>query len=288
MVSRSIKEVHSWASSFLNEHNIQFSALEAELLICNLYSWDKSQFYLNLNQEMAAKEQEILTNYLVRRVTNEPLQYIIGSQDFYGREFQVNSSVLIPRPETELLVEALLNAVNSIWPPATILNVVDVGSGSGAIAITIALERNSWTVYGVDISNDALNVANANADRLGARINFYNGDLLQPLHERDIKVDIIVSNPPYIPKNDILSLMPEVKNFEPQLALDGGEDGLDFYREIINQSKQLLNRPGLIIFEVGINQANDISDLLIVAGAANVEFIKDYQGIDRIVKAIFK
>lgn len=284
----SIKEVHSWASSFLNEHNIQFSALEAELLIRNLYNWDKNQFYLNHNQEMAAKELNILKDNLQRRVTNEPLQYIIGTQDFYGREFNVNPSVLIPRPETELLVEALLNTANSIWAPATNLKVVDIGSGSGAIAITLALEQRTWTVYGVDISNDALNVAKANADRLGARINFYNGDLLQPLLERDIKVDIIVSNPPYIPKKDILTLMPEVRDFEPQLALDGGLDGLDFYREIINQSKQLLNRPGLIIFEVGINQANDISDLLIAAGGVNVEFIKDYQGIDRIVKALFK
>jgi len=288
MFSMPINEAHSWASSFLDKHNIEFPVLEAELLIRNLYGWDKSQFYLNINKELTINDFNTLKAWLERRAKREPLQYIIGNQDFYGRNFIVNSKVLIPRPETELLVESLLNTANSIWGEKANLKVVDIGTGSGAIAITLALEKTAWSVYGIDISNEALNVAKANADKLAAQINFYQGDLLQPLLAEDVKLDIIVSNPPYIPKKDILTLMPEVKDFEPALALDGGVDGLDFYREIIKQSKRILNKTGLIIFEVGINQAEEIADLLSIAGAKNVELVKDYQGIDRIVKGFFK
>lgn len=277
-----IKEAHQWASSLLKQHSIEHATLEAEVLIRSLYNWDRSKFFLHLHEQISMGNWEQLENWLNRRIQHEPLQYIVGNQEFYGRKFNVNPNVLIPRPETELLVETVLRESTQLSAEHPI-NIVDIGAGSGAIAVTLALEKEDWNVHAVDISEKALLKAIDNANDLQAKVTFHQGNILSPLIDKEVKVDIIVSNPPYIPKTDILTLMSEVKDYEPLLALDGGEDGLDFYREILNQSKQVLQKPGIIAFEIGINQSDEIAELFSISGADKIKVIPDFQGIPRIV-----
>lgn len=278
-----IKEALKRAFSLLQENNINHADFEAELLIRHLYNWDRSKLFINWHLAIDDEKFQQLNLLISRRINHEPLQYILGKQEFYGREFAVNSHVLIPRPETELLIEATIKEALEIWDRP--ITVVDIGTGSGAIAITLFLEQKKWHIHSVDISNEALTTAEENAKNLNAEVNFHHGSLLKPLIEQSIKVDIVISNPPYIPKADITDLMEEVKDHEPILALEGGEDGLDFYRQIIQQSKEVLNNPGLIAFEIGIHQAEDIKTMLIDSGAGNIKIRPDLQGIPRVITA---
>lgn len=277
-----IKEVYDKATLKLEQANIENARLNAEVLICNIYNWDRSKFYLNLFEEMQQGEIAQLDELITRRIKHEPLQYITGIQNFYGRDFKVNSDVLIPRPETELLIEELIKEVNSL-SKGTEITAVDIGTGSGAIAITLALENKNWKVYAVDISAEALQVAEKNAENLKANVVFLQGDLLTSLIDKDIYVDIIVSNPPYIPNKDIPQLMPEVRNYEPLIALNGGIDGLDFYRKLLIDSKKILKKSGIIVFEIGIGQDKEITILFEKHGAKKTKIIDDYQGIARVI-----
>ncbi|MFV9510391.1 peptide chain release factor N(5)-glutamine methyltransferase [Tepidibacillus sp. LV47] len=279
-----IKEALAWASSFLAKQHIDQGEIEAEVLLRSLFGWDRSQLFIHWHEPMPMSLFQQLEQWLERRINHEPLQYIIGSQEFYGRTFFVNSKVLIPRPETELLVEAIMKQAEKIWDDQPI-TVADIGTGSGVIAITLALERPNWRVYAIDISQDALQIAKRNAEKLGAKLDFHHGDLLEPFIRQNFKIDILVSNPPYIPSRDIQTLMPEVKDYEPLLALDGGKDGLAFYRKIIAQSSSVLKRPGLIGFEIGIDQEKAIQKLFKEAKADSIQVIPDFQGIPRIALA---
>ncbi len=279
-----IKEAQTRASSLLNKHHIQQAELEAEVMIRALYQWERSQFFLHLHEDIVIEKNVQLTNWIERRINHEPLQYIIGYQDFYGRTFHVNPNVLIPRPETEQLVESVLQEADILFGNQSI-TAIDVGTGSGAIAITVALERKAWKVHTVDISDKAVEVATVNAERLKADVIFHQGNLLQPFIDKHIKGHLIISNPPYIPTQDISGLMQEVRDYEPILALDGGEDGLDFYRRIIYQKKEVLHKPGLIAFEIGINQSEQIKNVFKASGASQTKIIADFQEIPRIVIA---
>ncbi|OEF99848.1 protein-(glutamine-N5) methyltransferase, release factor-specific [Vulcanibacillus modesticaldus] len=276
-----IKEAYSWASSFLEKNKIDNPSLEAEVMIRTLHNWDRSQFFLNLEIILSINKYQQLKEWLYRRIQHEPLQYIIGTQDFYGRTFRVTPNVLIPRPETELLIETVIKEANKLWGEKPI-TAVDIGTGSGAIAITLALEKEEWEVHTVDISKEAIKVASDNAAKLHANITFHHGDLLLPLIKKQIQVDLIISNPPYIPSQDILDLMPEVRDFEPTLALDGGIDGLNFYRQILKQSSSILKLPGIIAFEIGVNQSDMIKNLFYQSGAKEVKVLPDFQNIPRI------
>lgn len=286
MNTMTIKEAHQWASSFLRKHQIVHPDNDAELFIRALKNWNRSQFFLGMNQPLEEENRVKLEDWLHRRASHEPLQYIIGSQEFYGRTFKVNQHVLIPRPETELLIEALLKESAEFFSISS-LSVVDIGTGSGAIAITLALEKKDWSVNSVDISRDAIDVALENARLLKAKVNFHHGDKLHPLVEKQLFFDIIISNPPYIPSHDIFELMSEVKDYEPILALDGGENGLDFYKSIIMESKKVLKPKGMIAFEIGIHQSEEIRSLMFSHQASEVKVLKDYQGIPRIVIGFF-
>lgn len=285
-MKKTIKEAHQWAFSLLEKNQIEEAKREAEWMIMALYEWSRSQFFLHLQEQMPDQKMARLKEWINRRIQHEPLQYIIGQQDFYGRTFEVNPNVLIPRPETELLVEAVIKEADRIWPHQP-LTVADIGTGSGAIAITLALEKTNWKVYAVDISQQALQVADQNADQLAANVTFYQGNLIMPIIENKQMIDILVSNPPYIPQSEIEGLMPEVKDYEPTLALAGGKDGLDYYRQILEQSQQVLKRPGLIAFEIGIHQSKAIEQLCNQSGADQVRVIPDYQGIPRIITALY-
>jgi release factor glutamine methyltransferase len=231
-----------------------------------------------------------------RRAMGEPVQYITGETYFYGRPFLVNRHVLIPRPETELLVERILAISNKIWDPEQSLTIVDVGTGSGAIAISLALERSKWKVIATDISAPALQVASENArnHHVAASITFLESDLLHPregsfINESTValeKFDILVSNPPYIRSRDLPNLQREVRNYEPLEALDGGEEGLDLYQRLLEQLKQLEVWPRFIAFEVGLGQAQQVEKLLREAGRwSHYEIIQDLAGVERNVFA---
>jgi release factor glutamine methyltransferase len=240
-------------------------------------------------QEIVPEEiREPFMSDIRTHATGVPVQHLTGEESFYGRSFIVNRHVLIPRPETEELVVAVLETIKRFSRDRH-LHLVDVGTGSGAIAVTLALENPDLSVHAVDVSEEALATARQNAERLGARVDFYKGDFLTPWIENQWKADVIVSNPPYIPEEDLRKLDPLVKDHEPRLALDGGEDGLAAYRRLAAQLPQVLNCPGLAAFEVGIGQSRQVARLLQNAFGHDVEISikKDINGKERIVVAEF-
>ena len=230
---------------------------------------------VNAETLVSPKNIDKINKIVDERISGRPLWYCIGDTDFYGYTLNVDERVLIPRPETEILVE---NALKYIDKKSTVL---DLCTGSGAIAISIKKEKDA-KVFAVDISQDALSLAIVNAKKNDADITFIQSDMFANLEGE--KFDVIVSNPPYIKSEDIKTLQKEVKDFEPILALDGGQDGYDFYRRIANEVKTYLNDNGVLLLECGEGQAQDIKDMLV--GFKSVEIIKDYNQIDRIVKAV--
>jgi release factor glutamine methyltransferase len=278
-----IREAFSGASSFLRDRGVEDSRFIAELLLRHWLGWDRSRFYLRLNDPFPADKMEGWTQLLERKAAGEPAQYIIGEQEFYGLPFHVSPAVLIPRPETEILVEHILRWGDELWPTGR-PTFADVGTGSGAIPITVAAQRPSWRIHASDISLDALAVAEHNAIRneLEGSIAFVHGDLLEPYSSKQLRIDILVSNPPYIPSADIHLLQPEVRLYEPRSALDGGQDGLALYRRLLSQLADLPAAPRLIGFEVGMGQADNVKEMLVSLDHwDDVEVIRDLAGIDR-------
>ncbi len=212
-----------------------------------------------------------------RRAAGEPIAYILGHREFFGRDFQVTPAVLIPRPDTELLVECGLRAIRDVREP----HVLDLGTGSGIVAVTLALERPDARVRATDLSAEALDVARKNARDLGAKLLFSHGNWYDT-ELGSARFDLIVSNPPYIPEGDIPGLEPEVRDYDPQLALDGGADGLDVYREIAKVVRNPL-RPMRLVLEVGAGQASDVTDIFSAAGWRPLGRQKDLGGHDRAV-----
>ena len=231
---------------------------------------------LHINRELKEDEKNKVLSNLEERKRHRPLAYIIGNQEFYGRTFIVNESTLIPRPETELLIENIVNITNK----EKVETILDIGTGSGAIAITLALETKS-NITAVDVSKETLKVAIKNAENLSANVKFVLSDLFKNINN---KFDLIVSNPPYIKSSVMKTLEQEVKNYEPILALDGGNDGLYFYKEIINKAPNFLNNNGYLAFEIGYDQAQEVKELLKYK-FKDIQVIKDYNKNDRIIIA---
>jgi len=283
-----IREAFVKASSFLAAKGIEEPAFIAELLLRHVLGWERAEYLLRWNEPLPEALRDRWLDVLARKAAGEPAQYIIGEQAFYGLPFAVTPAVLIPRPETELLVEVLAAEGRRLWPDGA-PSLVDVGTGSGAIAVTLATLCPKWRIAASDISPAALGVARANAQRNGVaeRIAFHEGDLLGPFLARAGApaaqgggFDIVVSNPPYIPTLDIAGLQPEVRLHEPMSALDGGADGLDLYRRLVGQLPQLASMPRLVGFEVGIGQAQDVAAMLRELGYTT-RIVLDYAGIER-------
>lgn len=288
-----IREAFLEASSLLEAKGIQESRRIAELLLCHLLGWSRSTFYMQWEEVFPLDQWSIWQGMLARKMNGEPLQYIVGEQEFYGLPFSVGPAVLIPRPETELLVEAIIKEGRQLWPEGSASKAaVDVGTGSGAISVTLAVHCTEWAVHACDISAAALEVALANARRnqVEDRIAFHHGDLLEPLIAGGIHADILVSNPPYIESAVIETLAPEVRDHEPRTALDGGQDGLVFYRRILEQVQALPSPPpALIGFEVGMGQAESVSGLMRQCGYwEKIRIVPDLAGIDRHVIGVRK
>lgn len=285
---RSVREAFVEASSFLDGMRVMEPQRNAQLLLEHVLGLSGTSYYMALAEPFPADRRRALEEAINRKAQGVPAQYIIGEQEFYGRPFEVTPAVLIPRPETELLVEAVLKYGRELTPrPDGGLKVVDIGTGSGAIAITLALQSKGWDVLASDISPDALEVAARNAKKLGAQVEFRQGNLLEPF--AGTGPDILVSNPPYIPAEDIEELQPEVRDYEPRTALDGGPDGLNPYRIMMAQLSLLSAPPRLIAFELGMGQAGDVAELLRKAGYwEEIVTVPDLAGIDRHVLGIFR
>ncbi|MBT2661493.1 peptide chain release factor N(5)-glutamine methyltransferase [Bacillus sp. ISL-45] len=279
-----IFEALNWASSFLKEHNREEFA--GELLLRHYSGLSRTSMLMKMRDGL---DDEVWTEFqtaVKRHTAGEPIQYIIGSEEFYGRRFEVNEHVLIPRPETEELVYGTLQRLDRLFPESNQMDLVDVGTGSGAISVTLKLEKPELKVTAVDLSKDALEVARKNASELGAEIEFLHGDLLQPLILQGKKVDAVISNPPYIPVADLEWMSDIVTEHEPHMALFAGEDGLDLYRRFMEELPHILKEKALVGFEIGTGQGEAVRGLLEKTFPhAKVEIVFDINGKDRMVFA---
>jgi release factor glutamine methyltransferase len=277
-----IYEALHWASSFLREHERDENA--GELLLRDLLGMTRSSLLANLREELDSEVTARFQELVREHGEGRPVQYIIGSEEFYGRTFMVNEHVLIPRPETEELVLGALERMKELFGKEKALHVADVGTGTGAIAITLKLENPSLYVTATDISEGALAVAKRNSKTLSAEISFEKGDLLQPFLEKGQKFDVVISNPPYIPLSDKEDMSVVVTEHEPHSALFAGEDGLDLYRQFAKDLPLVLKERALVGFEVGAGQSKDVSHLLQEAFPnGSIETVYDINGKDRMV-----
>jgi len=266
------------------------SEREAEILLSYFLEMSRSEIYLNSDRVLKDIEKTQLEKKIQKRIKKIPLQYITKHQEFMGMDFLVEKGVLIPRPETEILVEEVIKKLKN-YKCSNNLKVVDLGTGTGIIAISIAKFIEGVIIYATDISKISLQIALKNAQKHECKdkIIFLQGDLFEPFIGRIEKnsLDGIISNPPYIDSYDFESLPPEIKDNEPKIALSGGIDGLDYYRKIIRKSSQYLKKNGFIALEVGLNQSKTVKELIIRENNfnQNIEIIKDYLGIERVVIA---
>ncbi len=269
------REAVEFGTKCLTDAGVPDAALDAWYLLQMVCRIERSYYYVHGEEDItqdAQKEYEIAVQ---KRAEHIPLQYIIGEQEFMGLRFKVNSNVLIPRQDTETLVEQVLKIVK----PG--MKVLDLCTGSGCVLISVLKNAPELTGMGSDISKTALLVAKENAKLHEVDAEWVRSDLFDNITEN---FDVIMANPPYIPTGEILSLMPEVRDFEPENALDGGADGLDFYRKIAGQVKDYLNPGGYVYMEIGYDQGEAVSELMRNAGFTEVEVIKDLARNDRVVK----
>lgn len=276
---KSINDILRYGESILEAVTPDYK-IDARLLLEEVLDCDRMYLLLNKTETMDDTNIERYQTLLTRRQEGEPLQYILGHQEFMGLDFKVRPGVLIPRSDTEPLVEAIIERFG------TRKHILDIGAGSGAIHIALLHYLKQATAIAVDISKDALAIARENAERLGVmeRLSYIESDVFEKIDE---SFDVIVSNPPYIPTAVIDGLQKELFH-EPKIALDGGLDGYDFYRRIIREASEYLNDNGLLAFEVGHDQSSTIRDLLLQAGYSDIEIIKDLSRIERVVIARYE
>lgn len=275
-----VKELIKQAESRLDDSNKDVNV--AKVLFYHLANKEPHELYLMYDEEVDKDLEKQFLMGMEEYYNGRPIQYIKGVETFFGRDFKVNENVLIPRYETEELVENILYRIDDYFSGYKNITLCDVGTGSGAIAISLALEEPKLKVYATDISDLALTVAKENANNLKADVEFLAGDMLQPLIEKNLKVDVFVSNPPYIPQEQEIEAV--VKDNEPHVALFGGNDGLYFYRKIFEGVNELLNERALLAFEMGFDQRGLMEEALQKYFPNDpYEIIKDINGKDRML-----
>ncbi|OOB77860.1 MAG: protein-(glutamine-N5) methyltransferase, release factor-specific [Epulopiscium sp. Nuni2H_MBin001] len=269
----------------LEEKHVSDANIDAKLLLMHVLDMDTMELLTGSKNLVGAEQINEYLNLVNQRGAKEPLQYITKQQEFMGLPFFVDKRVLIPRQDTELLVEAIINMSKTI----PIKKAIEVGVGSGCISIALAALVKDISVIGVDISQDALDVAleNAKANDVEDKIQFIQSDLFSSIEDVG-PVDLIVSNPPYISKTEIDTLMEEVREFEPRIALTDEGDGLKFYSSIAMEAKYYLREGGVLAFEIGHNQAEDVRNILIYEGYKNIELLQDYNSRDRVIIGIMR
>jgi len=273
-----------WAVSQLSEAGVDSPVLDAQLIVAHAVGCSRLDIIAHPERPVPDPRVVQRLRLLVGcRTARYPLAYVIGYKEFHGLDIIVTSWVLVPRPETEILVDECIQRLNGLPNP----RIADIGAGSGAISVAIASSLPRAEVYATEISTKAMQVAEANVEKhfLAGRVKLLQGDMLEPLVGLGIKFDAIVSNPPYIPSADIESLQPEIRDYEPRLALDGGPDGLDAYRRILPESRGLLNDAGFVAVEMGIGEAEAVKAIAIASGYREVEIIRDLAKIERVLVA---
>jgi release factor glutamine methyltransferase len=275
-----VLEILKVTESLLRDKNIENPRLNAELLLCDVLNEPRIKLYLDFEKPLSSNEIDEYRSKIKRRINREPLQYILGYTEFFGLRFNVTPDVLIPRPETEILVEKAVEMISSF----EMMNpkILEIGTGSGCIAISIANKVNCL-IDAIDISNDALNVAKSNAGlhKTTAKINFLNKNFLDYFKNFE-GYDIVISNPPYIPAGEMETVQDEIKNFEPRYALTDDNKGLSFYNHVFNLIKAD-NNPLKIFLEIGDGKRSTIEELMNKSEIENYIFYKDYHGIDRVL-----
>jgi release factor glutamine methyltransferase len=274
----------TWSENYLKEKGIESPRLTSELLLAGTLSCDRVYLYTHFDQPLTKEELERYKSGFLRRVNREPIQYILNRSEFYGRSFYVDTRVLIPRPETEHLIEAVIGQLKE--SPKRHHMVLDIGTGSGIIAITLTLEYSEISVTAIDNSKDALEVAAINANRYGIRerIRFIGIDVMdENLSLEPKSYDILVSNPPYIAAADWRQLPDEIRFFEPAKALTDRGDGYTYYRRIASLANSLLRENGAVIVEVGFGQSEEVETIFRNRGAKSIQKQKDYAGIVRVL-----
>lgn len=278
--AQTYKDVYEAGREKLEKAAVDEAALDARLLLEFVCGTDRNTLLAHGDREVSEKEYERYSDLIGRRASRVPLQHLTGRQEFMGLPFSVNEDVLVPRQDTEVLVEEVMKNLHDG------MRILDMCTGSGCILLSLLRYSNDCTGVGVDLSEKALAVAEENYERLrGERpemeVCFLAGDLFEPLDGG--KFDIIVSNPPYIETDEILNLMPEVREHEPVMALDGGKDGLVFYRRIARDAAAYLNGGGMLFFEIGCEQADSVIEIMERAGFREVQVVKDFAGLDRVI-----
>nr|WP_317356741.1 peptide chain release factor N(5)-glutamine methyltransferase [uncultured Tyzzerella sp.] len=274
-MSKKIKDILIKYKKILKENNFETYCLDVEVLLMNVTNFNKTNLYLNTEYILKDEQFEKFENFFNRRLKNEPIAYIIGKCEFMGIDFLLNKHTLIPRGDTEILVEKGIEIIKE----NNFKNVIDIGTGSGAIAISLAKYCNV-NVDALDINIEALNMAKKNATLNNVKVNFIQSNLFENVNN---KYDVIVSNPPYIKTDVIQTLEKNVKDYEPILALDGGKSGLDFYEKITNNVYKFLNNGGYLMFEIGYDQAEQVKKIMENNNFSNINILKDLAGLDRVI-----
>lgn len=269
------QDIYRRGTAALERAGIGEAALDARLLLEGICGTDRTALHVHGERELTPEQEKRYLEGIERRAKRIPLQHILGETGFMGLTFMVNENVLCPRPDTEILVEEVLKYLHDG------MRILDIGTGSGCILLSLLHYSNDCRGTGLDISGEALQVARENAQRLGIEgADFLVSDLLE---KAEGKFEIIVSNPPYIRSGDIEGLMPEVRDHDPRLSLDGGEDGLVFYQRITKQAGDHLPGGGMLFYEIGCDQGEAVSGILRENGFREIEIVKDFSGLDRVV-----
>ena len=275
-------EIIKIGSKFLKENKIPSSILDSEILLSKTLNKTREEILTNIDQKIDKKKVLLFKKYLQRRSKNEPIAYILGEKEFWSSTFYVNNNTLIPRPETELLVDNLLEFYRN-----KNISILDIGTGSGCIIVSLLINLKKSIGFGVDISKDAISIATKNSikHKLANRIKFSTQSFEKIFNK---KFDLIVSNPPYIERKDIKNLSDDIKKYEPRMALDGGNDGLDLIRKVIYKSKEILKIKGMLALEIGNEQIKKVSKILVDNNFRIKHVIKDYKNNVRCVLANYK
>ena len=279
-------EIIQMMTDYLQKYQIENARLNAELLTSHVLNMNRVQLYLNFEKPLRTSEIDQLRALLKRRAEHEPLQYLLGEVEFYSLKFKVTPQTLIPRPETEILVEKVIEFCQSCFSEKENIDILDVGTGSGNIAVALAKNLRNCTVTGIDVSAEALKVAEKNAEinDVAEKIHFLQCDFLKNIPNTFPQFDVVVSNPPYISELEFELLSEEVLRFEPKIALSGGNDGLKFYRRISEVVDTLLKKEGLIALEIGANQAESVKEILSATGFLHqLEVMPDLNKLPRVI-----
>lgn len=282
-----ITRLINWTSEYLQEKGVENAKLNAERMLAHVLSLDRLHLYLNYDRPLTAQELQRFKRLLQRRLRREPLQYILGETEFMSLPFKVNPDVLIPRPETEILVEKVLEFCQSQFSNKLEIHILDIGTGSGCIAISLARYLSNAQITALDISPEALKIARENAllNQVDNRLDFVLFDFLNTEIPRNWfnKFHVIVSNPPYIARHEFDSLPKEVKDFEPPIALLDGGDGLTFHRKISETAPRLLKAEGIVAVELAMGQAEKVKPLFAEKGFKKITIFTDLTGIERVL-----